>query len=123
MSTTDNASARPSASFRFLIGLNDRHGRAVDRSALARAFAHLDRRFPCYTRTDAVGVWRGSTEPTVVVEVIQPDTDTNRDRARDEARALATALDQECVGLAILPLAAFILAPPFPRTLNPGSVS
>jgi len=99
----------PVASFRLYLGLNDRHGRAVDTRALADAFALLDHAHEAYTRTNARGVWKGQPEPTAVVEIIQPDTDENREQLRATARTLAGILDQECVALAIHPLAVFEL--------------
>jgi len=97
------------ALYRLHIGLHTRDGRDVTESELRRALDQVSRAWDAHTLIQANGVWRGEQEPALIVEAYQTHTDESESLARGLAELIAETLDQECVGLAILPGFAFEL--------------
>ena len=97
-------------SIRFLIGLSKASdpGYPSDREADERAGAALgilSYTYPSLLAVRGKGYWNSAPEPTLVAEVIVPDTGEGaRAKAVDVARVLAQALGQESVALAIAPV-------------------
>ena len=56
------------------------------------------------TVTDVLGMWEGVEEPSIKVEVIEPRTIENEERARLLARTLREDLNQDAIGLTFEPV-------------------
>lgn len=89
--------------YRFYVGANNATG-IIEREKLV---AFLDDRFNGYTLIDAIGRWRGSAEPSVIVEV-QGDLLDTEARATALAVDLARLLNQQAIGMQALPGIEFI---------------
>jgi hypothetical protein len=105
MSNTSNTPTRePQALYRYHIGLVTQHGEPCNAQRQESARALFLQVYPDgHTYTDGAGVYKGGSEAVWIVEVYAPDTARERQRARTLATQLRDVLDQECIGLAILP--------------------
>ena len=77
---------------RLFIGLHRPDGSSVERDAV---FDLVATRFNCFTATETIGYYKGSREPTLVVEVATDDDVDLIPFAKD----IADAFEQEAVGV------------------------
>ena len=102
------------ALYRFHIGL-DKAGETWKTQQVMRLKRRHDARvillgaYPDFSIIAATGVWEGNEEPAFIVERYGDATEKARERARDVARLLRETLEQDAIGLAILPVDAFEL--------------
>jgi hypothetical protein len=96
-------------SIRFLIGLargSDiapmTEGCANDRADAIRRL--LGAAYDAATSYRTLGYWKGAAEPSMVWEVILPDSPTARTVARAHASMLAEVFEQDAIGLAFSPV-------------------
>lgn len=94
---------------RLHIGLNDKHGKHCHPHEIQRARGAIQELFEAFTLTETRGVWKGDQEPAWIVEHYAPDTRETRIQVRQLAANLGSRLDQECVGVAFLPVDSFEL--------------
>lgn len=93
------------ALFRFHIGLDDRRGNPTREHQRSRALGLLAETYPDgYTLSEVSGRWKGANEPAWIVEVYGDASEHANERARKVAREVRDAMDQEAVGLAVLPV-------------------
>lgn len=95
--------------YRLLIGLNDRNGEPCPAADIAEAQTILGNVLDCYTQTEAVGVWHGKQEPTLIVEIIRERSANTHEQFQQLAARLAYVLNQECIAVSVAPLHAFSL--------------
>lgn len=111
-------------SIRFLIGLSAPDDPGASHSAARRwsALRILGGSYEALGAYSGTGFWRGSQEPCMMVETVQPDTVDARELARSIAHALAVELGQEAVALTFAPIAFEIIGQDWTPTegIEPG---
>jgi hypothetical protein len=95
------------ALFTVFLGLFSSHerdnGPSIVAARRADALALIGSYFDGATFHDAVGMWKGATEPTLVVSILGTGADSIK--ARKMSAHLARAFSQDAVALSVAPLA------------------
>lgn len=98
-------------SIRFLVGLaspqdplDPAQATLQHKGRRARVEALLTRAYDVGAFYYGAGVWKGTGEPCLSFETIQPDDERERERARAIGREIRAELEQEAVGLVFTPV-------------------
>ena len=83
---------KPIPFHQLFIGLQTPDGRCIERDAV---LDHVATRFDCFTATEAIGIFHGEREPTLIVSVATDDSVNLTSFAKE----IADAFEQEAVGL------------------------